>query len=208
MSAGSGIGPSIVMVIRHGEKPGDPSDDTSGGPDLSVQGMARAAALPSLSLPATASLECAVKLTSATGFSGTYSSTTVPGTSPRFPTPEFLFATADSQASHRPKQTITPTAAALGLTINHEYTNNPKHIGELGQLLLTSAYAGKVILICWHHGTMQDLAKALKATGATPWVGTVFDRVWLIDYQKSSAIQQYGQQLLLGDETNVPGTPW
>ena len=43
--------PSAVMIIRHGEKPGDPSNDNDGGPNLSILGSARAAALPSLFTP-------------------------------------------------------------------------------------------------------------------------------------------------------------
>jgi broad specificity phosphatase PhoE len=130
------------------------------------------------------------------------------GTNPRFPTPDFLFATADSPASKRPRQTITPTAAALGLCIDDRYGNKQQDIDELGQLLWTARYAGKTILICWHHGTMRELAAALRATGATKWHGAAFDRVWCIDYQRGAAIQQYGQQLLFGDQANVPETPW
>ena len=43
--------PSLVMIIRHGEKPGNPADDTNGGTHLSILGSARAAALPSLFTP-------------------------------------------------------------------------------------------------------------------------------------------------------------
>jgi len=40
--------PSQVLIIRHGEKVGDPKKDDDGGRHLSIQGSARAAALPSL----------------------------------------------------------------------------------------------------------------------------------------------------------------
>ena len=43
--------PSVVYLIRHGEKLGDANNDKDGSPDLSVRGSARAAALPSLFLP-------------------------------------------------------------------------------------------------------------------------------------------------------------
>jgi hypothetical protein len=39
-------GPKQVLIIRHGEKCGDPKKDDDG--NLSVRGSARAAALPSL----------------------------------------------------------------------------------------------------------------------------------------------------------------
>ena len=41
-------GPQTIHLVRHGEKLGDASSDKDGGPDLSVRGSARAAALPSL----------------------------------------------------------------------------------------------------------------------------------------------------------------
>ena len=43
--------PSLVLVIRHGEKPGAAGDDKDGGPHLSIRGSARAAALPALFIP-------------------------------------------------------------------------------------------------------------------------------------------------------------
>ena len=209
MSASGGTTPATVMIIRHGEKPGDPSDDSDGGPDLSVQGGARAAALPGLFLSATPNLGCALDLAQSDAtFTGQYAKTAVPGTSPRFSTPDYLFATADSSQSSRPRQTITPTAAALGLSINNEYNNKQKHIDDLAALLWTAPYAGKIVLICWHHGTIQELAGALNGTGATKWVGTVFDRLWVITYSQGLAIQQFGQQLLFGDEVTVPTNPW
>ena len=43
--------PGVVYLIPHGEKLGDASNDKDVGPDLSVRGSARAAALASLFLP-------------------------------------------------------------------------------------------------------------------------------------------------------------
>jgi hypothetical protein len=43
--------PVQVLMIRHGEKLGNSSDDIDGGPDPSLRGSARAAALPSLFAP-------------------------------------------------------------------------------------------------------------------------------------------------------------
>jgi broad specificity phosphatase PhoE len=119
-----------------------------------------------------------------------------------------VFATADSAHSSRPRQTVTPLAAALGLSINADYSNRTKHIADLAALLWTAPYAGKTILICWHHGTLPALAAALKGTGATKWWGTVFDRIWIIAYPQGMAIAQVGQQLLFGDKTDVPSVPW
>src|SRR6476619_5993310 len=96
--------PSKVMIIRHGEKLGDPVSDDDGGKHLSLQGSARAAALPSLFLPSWWQppspppspaptpppsgpiLECKFNAGKAT-FSATYESKTGPMAASRFPAP-------------------------------------------------------------------------------------------------------------------------
>jgi len=208
LSKDHGTTPKKVMIIRHGEKLGDPKDDKDAGPNLSARGAARAAALPGLFLPAAMSRECALEHQSHAGLTATYMPGKVPKAAARFPAPDFLFATAHSPESKRPRQTITPLAAALGLPINHDYGEKKKDIDALAALLRTSHYVGKTILICWHHGAIPDLATALGATGATPWAATVFDRIWVIDYDTAPAIRQFGQELLFGDEINVPALPW
>jgi hypothetical protein len=63
--------PSQVLIIRHGEKVGDPKKDDDGGRHLSIPGSARAAALPSLFAPALPQLSC--KLSHVAGeFVGSY----------------------------------------------------------------------------------------------------------------------------------------
>jgi hypothetical protein len=85
-------GPDQVLIIRHGEKLGDPSSDEGGGPDLSIRGSARAAALPSLFAPDDPSLAC-VLAADGEDFTGSYATVAVKSSPPRLPTPDFLFAT-------------------------------------------------------------------------------------------------------------------
>lgn len=138
--------PKLVMIIRHGEKPGDPENDKDGGPHLSIMGSARAAALPSLFTPSpdgstvkgvhqlAADLSISKKNLHLTG---TYSSTDARAGPSRFPTPDFLFATKLSSSSNRPVETITPLMQALKcfnnpkLTINSEYPNSDDGIAGL-----------------------------------------------------------------------------
>src|SRR5580698_9315524 len=93
-------GPNLVLIIRHGEKLGDSSSDEDGGPDLSVRGSSRAAALPSLFAPANPEFACALVADGSTGFTGAYSQVDLTGNAPRFATPDFLFATATSKHSN------------------------------------------------------------------------------------------------------------
>lgn len=190
--------PATVYIVRHGEKLGDPSDDGDGIPDLSIRGSARASYLPSLFVPASPELSCL--LTDKTDHvTVQYVKNNLSGPAPRFGTPAFIFATQTSKDSNRPIETITPTATALGLAINSPYRDGD--YAKLANDITTGAqYAGAIVLICWHHGKIPDLAQALGVASPPPWPGTVFDRVWEIDYSGSSAqLQNHPQQLLYSD---------
>jgi hypothetical protein len=195
--------PSQILIVRHGEKLGTASSDKNGGPDLSMQGSARAAALPSLFAPATPPLGCDLA-TATSSFTGTYKAVKISGSKPRFSTPDFIFATQTSAHSNRPIETITPTATALSLSIDNSYPDSSTGIQELVNAINSgSQYAGKVVLICWHHGNIPALAKALGISKPPKWNGTVFDRVWEITYSKKgkAALKNHPQKLLYGDSS-------
>jgi hypothetical protein len=163
--------PSRILLIRHGEKPGDPgSDKVADGTGLSVRGQIRAAAL-SVSIPAA------------------------------YPNVNFLFATAASAKSNRPVLTITPLAKSLGLKISAKHAD--KDYAALAQHLLThDKYAGKLVLVCWHHGKLPKLANALGVTPPVdPWPSEAFARIWQIDFPSTSAptVVNLPQALLIGD---------
>jgi hypothetical protein len=55
-------------------------------------------------------------------------------------------------------------------------------------LLSDPKYAGKTVLIAWHHGKLPALAKALGAKDVPEkWDDGVFNRVWEITYEKGVA---------------------
>lgn len=206
-------GPLIVYIIRHGEKLGDPSRDDEAIRDLSIRGSARAAAIPSLFAPATTpTTELSCELAAGTTeYDGTYHEnplTTSPPPQRLFATPDFLFATANSHNSQRPIETITPLSAALQLQINPglpEPFREKDHAALATYLLSKSTFTGKVVLICWHHGTIPDLAKELNAPAnqISKWNGAVFDRVWEIKYgTEPPTFHDFPQQLLYGDSAN------
>jgi hypothetical protein len=212
------------MIIRHGEKPGNPATDTNGGPNLSVLGSARAAALPSLFTPdptaappptnPPSQLACDVIAGFSGEFSGKYVSSGMPAGSSRFPPPNFLFATEVTGSSNRPVETITPLSQALAslnnpalnTTINSNYPDDSYQ--DLATLILSDSqtYGGQVILICWHHGKAPNLAQALgvpksQLTPWDPWQPTVFDLVFQITWDNSgqaNLVVGY-QQLLFAD---------
>ena len=215
--------PNLVWIIRHGEKPGDP-DGNDGGPNLSILGSARAAAIPSLffpdptQTPATLpQLTCDLGTAAEGEFTGVYGNSTALAGQPRRSAPDFLFATASSSSSSRPLETITPLVQALQfstnnpkLTINQQFTNDTDGINGLVKLVLSGPpYAGKVILICWHHGTIPQLTEAFGVPPSqlpfTKWPSTVFDLVFGISFP--SGQPNFGvtcQKLLFGDSSTPP----
>ncbi|MCK9614166.1 MAG: flagellar basal body-associated protein FliL [Candidatus Omnitrophica bacterium] len=103
---------------------------------------------------------------------------------------DYLFATADSAKSHRPRLTITPLSKALGIEIDSRFTND--NFSKLAQEIQNHPH-GKNILICWHHGEIPHLLSALgvdpeKLIPNAKWPEDVFG--WLIQlrYDKNGQL--------------------
>ncbi len=164
--------PATVLLVRHAEKPPDADESIH----LSAEGKKRADALPGLFEASKARPD-------------------------PLPKPDFVFATESSKHSHRPAETAEPLAKALDLKVrtpvkNEDFAKLAKHV------LTDPKYAGKTVLICWHHGTMPQLARALGATDAPgDWKGSAFDRVWRIDFGDGGKVnfRDLPQKLLPGD---------
>jgi broad specificity phosphatase PhoE len=123
-----------------------------------------------------------------------------------FGVPDFLFATKASDHSNRPVETITPLAAQTHLEIHSEFNDND-YAQLAAKLTSDDKYAGKRVLVCWHHGTIPALVSAL---GYTPpvdrWPSDSFDRVWVVENASGPAaaaeVQNLPQRLLFGDDSD------
>lgn len=118
-----------------------------------------------------------------------------------FPTPDFIFAASASKRSDRSAETVAPLARALGLEVDTRFANE-QH-AELAALLLSDRrYEGKTVLVCWHHGTLPELAEELGASGVPKkWKDPVFNQVWVVSYEGGKAALARRPQSLL------PGAP-
>jgi hypothetical protein len=97
----------------------------------------------------------------------------------RLPKPDAIFATAPSKHSNRPIETVTPLAQALHLKVNADYEDI--EAGPLAKQVLSGKYAGKVVVICWHHGEIPNVARSLGVTDApAAWNSDIFDQIWKI----------------------------
>src|SRR5262249_17726064 len=119
-----------------------------------------------------------------------------------FPRPDFIFPAKQSTQSNRSVETVTPLAKELNLYLNAEYEDDA--FAELAaELLSNPRYAGRTVLVCWHHGNLPKLAGKLKAADVPDeWKDHVFDRVWVVAYTeqgKGKPLIKRHQELLPGD---------
>jgi len=114
------------------------------------------------------------------------------------PKPDFIFAAQASQKSNRSVETVTPLAKSMKLEIDSGYAN--ADYGKLAaELLSNPKYEGKTVLICWHHGKLSEFAEQLGVESGK-WADDVFDRVWVITYEKGKGtLTKRPQRLLPGD---------
>lgn len=144
--------PTMVLLIRHGEKPLEIDD-----PHLTRDGLARAAML-------------AIQI-------------------PRlYPALSSLIATAPSRHSVRCIETVTPLGIATRLPVSHTLAD--EQYPDLALALLDGGYAGQTVLVCWHHGRLPELARALGARDApTAWADSDFDHIWQLDYAVDGTVR-------------------
>ena len=189
-----------MLIIRHAEKLVASETGGSGGPNLSLKGSARAAALPMLFCPDAQPRDCAMSA-SGSALASAYGQRTATGTVPRFPRPDFVFATAACQSSDRELQTVSPLLAAFGLAADIRYEEHDYGLA-VAEILGESKYAGKVVLICWHHGQIsrhrhrfrRRRSAKLEARRVRPGMATHLER-----QRRPAAFADLPQQLLFGD---------
>ena len=100
---------------------------------------------------------------------------------------DHLYASKDSEESHRPELTLTPLAHALDMKVETPHLD--KHYAKLADDLLNPSkdYSNENIVICWHHGEILNLANLLLEKNPpsdlpTKWPGDVFGWLLWISY--------------------------
>lgn len=117
----------------------------------------------------------------------------------RLPKPQVIIASRATKGSNRPVETVEPLAKALDLSIDTRFRDDDFR-ALADRLLSDERYAGKVVLVCWHHGSIPKLARALGVPNPPKWPDDQFDHVWVIEPKKRSArFEDVHQKLLDGD---------
>ena len=198
--------PAVIYIIRHGEKPADlplagpgqpkPVPTAPFGVDyqgnqnehsLLPRGWQRSGALAALFDPALGVPQAGLLVPAA------------------LLSPPYADKNGnDTTTGHRTCQTIQGLADRLNVQIAHDFAE-----GDEGTLAdsVVSTYSG-VVLICWEHRHIPDIANNLPTIPGTvipeKWDGTRFDVIWTFTLVPGSAPAQYNfgqvpQQLLSGD---------
>jgi hypothetical protein len=117
----------------------------------------------------------------------------------QFDTPHFILASRPAPKSNRPVETVTPLAHALHLNIDTRFADED-YPGLAKFVLTNAAFAGKTVLICWHHDRIPVLAERLGVVHPPKWPAEQFDRVWKIEFADSDVpFANLPQKLLPGD---------
>lgn len=174
-------GPSTLMFIRHGEKPGEHvrGVNVHGEEDphaLSVRGWTRAGALAALFGHAPSSVH------------------------PGIVTPGRVFATKASakEKSRREVDTARPTAERLGVTLDDSFAHGDER--ELVAALLADE---RPALVVWHHGNLPALLAHLPIANAADvpreFPEDRFDLVWVLSGGAPYTFSVVAQDLIQGD---------
>jgi len=110
------------------------------------------------------------------------------GSNGTYLTPQKIFAQSPSEKkqSTRPRDTVTPLADSLGLTVDLSYTSG--QIKKLTNDILSSN--NDVILISWSNDKIPEIAEKLGIQNPPEWKSKVFDKVWMIyDSQTTSYLK-------------------
>jgi hypothetical protein len=186
--------PEVIYIIRHGEKPVEPPlsgvdfEGSENAHSLLPQGWQRSGALVALFAPALGPLQAGLRTPTAL-ISPTWGG-------------------AGKTAEHRAYQTILGLRDRLGLPIDSPFPE-----GQEPQLAasVVRGYSG-VVLICWEHSRIPELASALPVTSGTvipqKWPPSRFDVIWTFTLVPGPGPARYvfsqiPQQLLSGDLATV-----
>ncbi|HKR84755.1 MAG TPA: hypothetical protein VJS37_11305, partial [Terriglobales bacterium] len=104
--------------------------------------------------------------------------------------PQMIFVAKDSKLSDRPRLTVEPFAKAAGLPIDSRFSNN--QVTQLAAEVRATG-DGKRILICWHHGSIPNLLRALGVEPKTvlphgKWPDAVFDWAIVLRFDRDGAV--------------------
>ncbi|MBC7691149.1 MAG: hypothetical protein H7222_05220 [Methylotenera sp.] len=125
----------------------------------------------------------------------------------KFGTPVALYAASPvhDDGSVRSIETLTPTSQALKLPLHTQF--NKHQIPEMvREILGTSAYDNKTVIICLPHASIPETAHQFGAVHApADWTQGAYDRVWILGFAHGqvTSFQDRPEHVLPGDSAQL-----
>lgn len=177
---------TVIMVIRHGEKPADPGSpegiDASGNPDthsLTPAGWQRAHALLGLFDPADRRVRQGLQR------------------------PAMIYAAGGTGGEGtRPRETVQPLADHMRIPEDTSFAKGD----EAALITHITSHPGPT-LICWQHQEIPAIVDALGAVTPTPptsWPSDRFDVVWTFTATTSGWIFAQVPEMVLPGDSSAP----
>jgi hypothetical protein len=104
-------------------------------------------------------------------------------------------------SSVRAIETVHPMADAIHVKIDESFSRD-EFKSMVDEIKHKQKYDGRMVLICWEHKVIPEIASAFGADDAPEkWHGDVFDRVWIITFRPNEKplFKNLPQRLLFGD---------
>jgi phosphohistidine phosphatase SixA len=102
----------------------------------------------------------------------------------------------------RTAETLSPLAAHLKLV---PLVRDNGKVAELAAEL-QKQFKGRCVVIGWHHGPHEPLARALGVEGALPmWTSTTYDRIWIIRIEPNGRVT-FEERAQAAVSPKVPGS--
>jgi len=162
--------PAEIILLRHAEKP---ADDRA--VDLSPRGLERAQALPNFIKDLHRLVVHAL--------------------------PSALFAARPTAhgRSRRAEETVEPLSRALKLPVQTPFeAGDYKRLARM--LEEDRKLDGQVVVVCWVHDFIPQLAAALGVKSPPDWKGSDFDHAWVISgTHREATMKIVAERLLPGD---------
>lgn len=106
--------------------------------------------------------------------------------------------------SVRAVQTLQYVSRELQLQIRTPYLRD-ETTALVQQIKNDRSLDGKMIVICWQHETLEDIAEALGLERPPKWPSKQFDRVWSLNFSADGQLTSFEnlpQRLLPTDDSN------
>jgi hypothetical protein len=119
-----------------------------------------------------------------------------------FGSPQALIAMGQKKnsTSQRAIETLSFLAKAINLPIQDDYNRGDEK--DVADLLATAPELDqKVVVVCWEHNGLEQIAKNLGFKPKPQWPGDQYDRVWVISFSKDGTpeLADLPEKLLPGD---------